>query len=157
MNIDLLFSEEKIAGGWTHEAKITYADLAALSAGNTATFALASLPAAAPTGFPASDVFGWVQLYLKTPFVFSDGSLISCAVTVGDATNGVTFDLASTELASAGTFITAKTSNTWNSVIAALTKNIYFTGTAAKNLNTATAGEVHIFWARVPLYPFARD
>lgn len=158
MNIDTLFLEESIRGGWTHEAKITYTDLAALANGATATFNLAVLPSATQaTGAPAADVFGFVGLYLKTPFVFSDGTLISSTFSVGDVTNGVASDLAATECNAAGTFITAKQGTTWVAYVAALTKIVTVTGTATKNLNTATAGEVHILFVWAPLTPFAKD
>lgn len=158
MNIDTLFIEESVRGGWTHEAKITYADLAALANGNTTTFNLAVLPSATQTsGAPAADVFGYVTLYLKTPFVYSDGTLVSSTFAVGDSTNGAGSDLAATECDAAGSYVTAKQGTTWAAYTSALTKQVTVTGTALKNLNTATAGEVHILFTWVPLSQIAKD
>lgn len=146
MIVENLFDEEMIAK-YTHVASIGYADLAALANGNTGSFNIASLV--------SGDVFGNVSTYLATPFVFSDGTLISSAITVGD-TGSATTDLASTELNAAGTFITTKAGTSWIAQNAALTKTVFFTGTGSKNLNTATAGQLIVLFTKVQLKPYSR-
>lgn len=146
MLIDSLFVEEQNAK-YTHVVSISFADLAALPAGNTGSFNIASLI--------AGDVFGNVSVYLATPFVFSDGTLISAAITVGD-TGSATTDLASTETAAAGTFITAKAGTSWIAQTGVLAKTVFFTGTAAKNLNTATAGQLVVLFTKVSLPAYKR-
>lgn len=146
MIIDTLFLEEQNYK-FTHVVSITFADLAALANGNTGSFNIASLV--------AGDVFGNVSVYLPTPFVFSDGTLVSSAITVGD-TGSATTDLASTELNAAGSFVTAKANNSWIAQTGNLAKTVFFTGTAAKNLNTATAGQLIVLYSRVSLIPYKR-
>lgn len=83
---------------------------------------------------------------LLTPFVSSDGTLISAALIVGDAgsTNRL---LASTELNAAGAFVNltygtgTKYAPAANTVITATV-----TPTAAKNLNTLTAGKIALYF-----------
>src|SRR5271165_2112234 len=133
MTIDILTIEEGHGWGWTHEATLTYADLAALANSATANFKLST------NG--VGNVFGNVSLYIDVPFVFSDASITSCAVTVGDSGSAST-DLSSSEVSSAGTSIVAKAGTSKVAEATALQKNVYFTSTSGHWLNTATAGSL---------------
>lgn len=146
MNIDSLFDEEQ-QGRYSHAVVITAADLAALPAGATGSFTIASLV--------AGDVFGNVAVYLDTPFVFSDAALISSAITVGD-TGSATTDLASTETAGVGSFVKAKAGTSSIAQTGNLAKTVFFTATAAHNLNTATAGKLVIVYSKISLPAYGK-
>jgi hypothetical protein len=146
MIIEPLF-EGELSEQYTHIVEITFADIAALATGATGNLAIASLK--------AGDVFGNVTLWLDTAFVFSDASVVSFAATVGDSTSA-TADLASTELASAGTTVLGKAGTSKVIQLATNTKNIYFTGTSAHNINTATAGKVILAYTKVSFTAAAR-
>jgi hypothetical protein len=138
MFIQKLSAEESWAGDYTHKAIITFADLTA--AANTQTILLEN----ALQGYIICNFASWLQ----APFVFSDGSLVSSAITVGDAGSNNRF-LTSTELNNAGSFVKLATLQAMFAYTAASTAlNVYWTGTAAHNLNTATAGELHLFWSQ---------
>jgi hypothetical protein len=140
MVYDILTIEEASAGRFNREVTIDFKDLAALVAGNTASFKLSN--------GKVGTLVGNFVIDLETPFVFSDGSLVSCAITIGNAgTNNA--DLTSTELET--TPVLAKAGTSYTAYVVATQINVYFTATAAKNLNTATAGRLHILFTEVDL------
>lgn len=146
MTIDILTHEEAKGWGWTHVATITYADLAALANGNTANFKLSVNK--------AGNIFGNVAVSVPTAFVFSDASVTSSAITVGDSGSATT-DLSSTETIS-GSAVIAKTGTTKDAATADLQKNVYFTSTSGHYLNTATAGVLQIFWTERSMLGFQK-
>lgn len=125
----------------THRVAVTFADLAALT-GGTGAQTLATLVVAANMGM--SLVFA----YIKTPFTFSDGTLISCAFQGGDSGSAARF-LASMEAANAASPATVKGGVALNPNVnvysAADSFLLTITPTSSKNLNTATAGEIHFY------------
>lgn len=141
-----VFREQQSAfGGATHFSEITFADLTA--AGNTQT--LAGLIA------QKANVMGIRALFacVVTPFVSSDGTLISTALTLGDA-NSANRYLTSTELNAANgtppvpgqTKIGALADSAIYVAAADITVDAVLTATATKALNTHTAGRVLVFW-----------
>lgn len=126
--------------GWaTHYGEITFADLTA--AGNTQSFNLAVI--AAKLGLML------VHAQLVDAFVSSDGSLVSTAITVGDSGSANRF-LTSMELNSVGTPIWLKGGVALNPYLQVYTAAdnliVAFTATAAKLLNTHTAGKVRFYF-----------
>jgi hypothetical protein len=140
-------SELSIQKGATHCLEIGYADLTA--AGNTQTIA-------GPT-IPLGYGFELVDTELATPFVSSDATLISTAITVGDAGSANRYQT-STEWNAAGAYVKVKgpaqANNALPYLMAADTAvNVYVTGTAAKLLNTHTAGRAFIFCKLTQAFP----
>lgn len=124
-------------------AELTFVDLTA--SGNTQNITLG----------PTVAKQGWILLFarLVTPFVSSDGTLVSTAITVGDGGSATRY-LASMELNAAGSFVNVKAGalaqptgiffyTSGDSLIVA------FTATVAKALNTHTAGKVLLFFSKV--------
>jgi hypothetical protein len=143
-----LSNEERATFGGTHRAIITYADLVSVGgANNTATIPLFTVANNSDGTFTANKEVNVVNSLLAVPFSGTDGTLISTAMTMGDSGNNSRL-LASQELNAAGAVIYGKggalASNVPYVPAAATTFNAYFTGTAAKALNTLTAGEVHL-------------
>lgn len=138
-------------------AIVDYTDLAALANGNTGSFKVApytggdavTQPFSSTTSaatIPAGVIVSLKCAILDTAFVFSDASIISAAAIIGDAGSTNRY-MASTETASAGTSVpysvgtgTRFTFTTADDVVLA------FTGTSAHNLNTATAGQLRMFF-----------
>lgn len=123
----------------THVAEITYADLTA--AGNTQT--LSGIPIAAKMGFEV------VGAQLTEAFVSSDGTLASTAITIGDGGLATRF-LSSTELNTQGTEVFLKGGTLANTSLPYVytaddTVDVFFTATAAKALNTHTAGRLLVY------------
>lgn len=141
MTIHPLTAEEQRFTGAQYRAVISYTDLAALTGGTGAQVincgALAANMGAA-----------CVYAFLKTPFQFSDGTLLSNAVTLGDSGSAARY-LASMETANAAVPATVKGGANPNPQLFVLTAadnfQATFTPTASKNLNTATAGEIHFY------------
>jgi hypothetical protein len=126
--------------GATHLAEITYLDLTA--AGNTQTINIA--------GVVAKQMVTLIFARLAAAFVSSDGTLVSTAVTVGD-TGSATRYLASMELNAVGTTVFMKAGalaypTGFFVYTATDTLQIAFTATAAKLLNTHTAGKLLLFF-----------
>jgi hypothetical protein len=90
--------------------------------------------------------FRVISCQLLTPFVSSDGTLISTAISVGDA-GLVTRDLISTELNAAGPPITNRSGVASVPLVdtSDTVKIVTVTATAAKVLSTHTAGRARIF------------
>lgn len=143
MIYNVLTIEEATASRFNREVTIDFKDLAALVAGNTASFKLSNGKASSLVGNFVTD--------LEIPFTFSDGSLISCAITIGNGGANAA-DLASQELETSPVIAKAGVNgSTLTAYVAATQVNVYFTATAAKNLNTATAGKLHILFTEVDL------
>lgn len=133
--------------GATHCLEFGYGDLTA--AANTQTIT-------GPT-IPSKFGFEVVSIDLPTPFVSSDATLISTAVTVGDAGSANRY-ATSTELNAAGTYITVKGPAQANTALPFLMTadtavNVYVTGTAAKLLSTHTAGRAFVFCKLTQAFP----
>jgi len=145
MTIHPLTNEERATLGGTHRVILTYADLTAAT--NTQTIALFSTQNNSDGSYTANKEVNLVNSLLASPFVSSDGTLISTAVTVGDSGSNNRL-LASQELNAAGTLVYSKggalASNVPNVPATATTFNAYFTATSGKALNTHTAGELHL-------------
>jgi hypothetical protein len=86
------------------------------------------------------------HMELITPFVSSDGTLISSAITVGDVGSAARL-LASTELNAAGAYVNLAYGTGTKYAPAANTEaTATITPTGGKNLNTLTAGKVALFF-----------
>jgi hypothetical protein len=143
-----LTNEERATLGGTHRAIITYADLVSIGgANNTATIPLFTTPNNSDGTFTPNKEINVINSLLATPFSGTDGTLVSTAMTVGDSGNNARL-LASQELNAAGSVVYGKggalASNVPYVPATQTTINAYFTATAAKALNTLTAGEVHL-------------
>lgn len=141
MTIHPLVNEEREQFNATHRIILTAADLAALAGGNgaqTIQTAVVGANAAANVEF----------VYLKTPFTFSDATLTSCAVLVGDSGSNNRF-ITSYETAGVANPVNTKggvaLNPKFNAYAAADQLAVVFTPTAGKNLNTALTGELHIY------------
>jgi len=148
MTIHPLLNEERGTLGGTHRVILTAADVAAAGgANNTGTVALLTFDNNSDGTFTPNKQINLVETLLAVPFSGSDGTLISTAMTVGDSGNNSRL-LASQELNAAGTTVYTKASalasNAFYVPTSKTTFNAYFTGTAAKALNTLTNGEIHI-------------
>lgn len=139
-----MFSLEERTRGFSHAFKITFADLTA--AGLTQTLSLV-------TGVIAGDLVDKAAFYLKTPFTGGAGTALLMEVGFdGAAVDDPDAFLAGSELNSAGTEILAgdgdgavfATLRTGHAFVEAASITALFTATTA-NLNTLTAGEVHVF------------
>ena len=144
MLIEALTLEENSYSGFSHQAVITYADLAALAAGNTGAFVIGS--------FVAQDIVLRTALIVDTPFVFSDGTLISCTLGIADSASNTW--LAAQQVESGATPVVAVVAALTVGYAAAQTCTATFTGTAAKNLNTATAGQARILFSKTSTAKF---
>lgn len=124
------------ASGFTHKIVVTNADLTAT--GNTQTLDLLALV--------LGQIIGRIAFRVVTAFDFSDATLVSLAATLGDGASANRY-IASSELCADGTVIYAAVSGSGAPFIytAAGALKLGLTGTSAKALNTATAGELHIF------------
>lgn len=136
---------EQVTGGWTHRIIIKAADCVAAGAVNTIDFLL-------PKVAVGSIVFN-PSIYLVTPFVFSDATILTTTLSVGDGASATTF-LAASNIAGTGqtTPVAAATVYVDTARVAAayaVSTNTQLrstiTVTSAKNLSTCTAGEVHVF------------
>lgn len=141
MTIHPLFEEEAAyRAGATHRVVVTYTDLVAL-AGGTGAQAIALLTAKAGTAMNVN------YTRTVTPFTSSDATLLSIAGTIGDAGSV-------NRLSTSQEFLTPPVPSVQggvalNPVLYAYTTdtavNLTLTPTGGKNLNTATAGELHIY------------
>lgn len=126
-------------GGANFIVEIDKTDLTESGAGTAQTF---TFPVVAKQGVEL------VHAELPEAFVSSDGTLISTAVIVGDG-GGTNRFLTSTELNAAGTevFLKGGTNSTIPYVYTVDdTVDITITPTAAKSLNTHTAGKLRLFF-----------
>jgi hypothetical protein len=124
--------------GATHLVEFTYADFT--SATNTQTLT----PFTLPTGWGIE----CTHVELPTPFVSSDGTLISTAITIGDGGSANRF-LTSTELNAAGAYIVATKGGALTAEYVPTSNfanQIAVTATAAKVLTTHTAGRCRVFY-----------
>ncbi len=141
MTIHPMTVEQQAITGASHMGIITYADLT--DADDAQSFNLAVV--AAKMGMLL------VACLLKKTFVSSDATLISTAITCGDAGSATRF-LSSTELNEAGTEIFLKPGaiNPASLTVYTAADNfiVAFAATSGKALNTHTQGEVH-FWLRL--------
>lgn len=130
--------EAAYSSGCTHRGIITAADLAALTGGTGAqTINLAAVVANAGM---AVDL-----VRIASAFAFSDATLTSCAVTVGDSGSGNRFVTSYEILSTPATMKGGVALNPLYNVYAAADNlQVTFTPTGGKNLNTCTAGELHI-------------
>lgn len=133
-----LNEEAAAVTGATHFADVDYTDLQALAAGNTGTVNLFAVA--------ANVVVNLAFARLMTVFTSSDGAVASLAATVGDGGSATRF-LASYELLATPALAKggALAPNAPNIYAAAGTVSVFFTGTAAHDLNTATAGKLRLF------------
>jgi len=125
----------------THKVVLLSTDITGFGAGTTGTVQI--LPTSGT--FPAGSTVRFSGLYLPTPFTFSDGSINSLLVEIGDGTV-TNRHLTQTQIASAGTPVTQKAANSAYAYTAADSIKALFTvaGGASPTLGEATAGEVHI-------------
>lgn len=130
--------EEMTEKGATHRGEIGFADLTA--AGATQTLNLANI--IAKQGIELRSI------ELVQDFISSDGTLISTSITIGDTGSATRF-LGATELNDAGTEIYLKPGAlnpaSMQVYTAADTLQVFFTGTAAKLLNTHTQGLLYVY------------
>lgn len=145
---------------------VDYTDLVALGAVTTGSIKLAPYgggdgvtqpysDVASPPQFAAGTLLTEKAMILDTPFVFSDGSLTSCTVTIGDGGSAARYQ-ASTELNTAGSFVTYSIGTGTKFVLTAADSLIAaFAATSSKNLNTATAGSARFFFKAEDLTQFA--
>ena|SRR5579863_9310433 len=161
MKFLLLSADEKKLTGANVAAILDNTDLAGLANGNTGTINIAppagsalstprgSSNATLPSGYNPQFAIGvrikMLAMRLITPFVFSDAAIVSCAATVGDSGSAARY-MASKEMASAGANVAYDPgTGTAYILLAADNVAVAFTGTAAHNLNTATAGQVAFY------------
>jgi len=145
--VQALSEPETAFGGYTHKAIITAADLQALATAvvTSQVFNIATIPVGMVLSNPAA--------YVYVPFTFSDGTILVGTISVGDTGSGTAYLAASNVQGTGATSpvaLGASYADTGSRVIKAYsatnTLQLTFTVTATKVLNTATAGEVHIFW-----------
>lgn len=124
----------------THAVDILFSDLTAAAAAQTL------------SPFTVADKMGvrLVGYELVTPFVSSDGTLISTAITVGDTGSAARF-MGSTEMNAAGAFVKLKGGAlNLNAVpfvyTAADTVQVAVAGTGGKLLSSHTAGKVILYF-----------
>lgn len=158
MKYRVLTNTDKTRFGADIAVTVDYTDLAALANGNTGSINIIPNETGAVNGATTPVTTNQlsagykVQLrnaILTTAFTFSDAGIVSNAVVVGDAGSNNRY-LASTELstnggATAPTYILG-TQTSYNFAAAGYVIAA-FTGTSAKNLNTATAGSITFFFA----------
>jgi len=153
MKFRLLSKTDKEITGANFAVTVDYTDLAGLANGNTGSFNLA--PYQGTTQGGASDAATKLAIGTKieliaaavtTGFTFSDASIVNSPVVVGDSGSSNRY-LASTETI-AGSQVAYIVGGTKYALLAADNVIAAFTGTAAHNLNTATAGSV-TFWLRL--------
>lgn len=135
---------------------VDYTDLIGLANGNTGSFKLAPYgggdgvvqpftDVASPPTFAAGTILGLKAVILDTPFVFSDASITANGVVVGDGGSSNRY-LASIETIGTGSFVTYSIGTATKFMLTSADSLIAaFTGTAAHNLNTATAGSIRFF------------
>lgn len=138
------FIEQQAAKGATFFTIITGADLTA--AANTQTLSgMISQLGGNQMGLRV------VSAIVVTPFTFSDASIVSCTVVVGDA-NSTNRYLTSLEISSAGGATAgygvagALAESAAYYTATAITADAVLTGTSAHNLSTCTGGELLVFW-----------
>ncbi len=124
----------------THAVDITFADLTAALATQT----LSPLNVANKMGVEL------VAVELITPFVSSDGTLISTSITVGDGGSATRF-LGATEMNAAGAYVSLKGGALNLNAVPYVytvddTVDVFVTGTATKLLSTHTAGAVRLYF-----------
>jgi hypothetical protein len=146
MRIIPLSSEARLTHNATHKVIVTYADVVALGASATGTLAL--LPASGT--FPAGTAVAYRGFNLTTAFDFSDASINSLAITVGDGGSANRFQ-ASTQIAVDGTEIfygvPAALSQPYP-YEAADTVDCFFTaaGGGSPTLAEATSGQIEFYF-----------
>lgn len=138
MTFHPLTEEEAAFTGCTHRGIIQGTDLAALTGGTGAqTINLATV--AANNGLAVDAAF------IKTAFTFSDATIASCAVTVGDSGSANRYITSYEIFATPATMKGGVALNPLYNVYAAADNlEVTFTPTGGKNLNTCTAGELHV-------------
>lgn len=137
---------------------VDYTDLQALGAGNTGSFTMVPYgggdavvqpyaDVASPPTIPLGIQAKMRAAILDTPFTFSDASIVSVTAIIGDGGSSNRY-LTSAQIEAAETPITY-TQGTGTEFIYVTADNIILalTGTAAHNLNTATAGSLRMFFA----------
>jgi hypothetical protein len=139
-----LAANETWQGDYTHKHSVTYLDLQALAAGVTSQVYTVETPVA------VGKVVCNPALYVVTPFVFSDGTILTATESFGDGGSATQY-LPATNIQGAGATspVTAgfcAAAAVVKAYTAASNLNVTIAVTAAKNLNTATAGEVFILW-----------
>lgn len=147
MIIDKLTLEENSYSGFSHQAAVTFADLAALAAGASGTLNIGSI-------LEAQDIILRAAIVVDTPFTFSDGTIISCTVSGGDTTNGATSLFTAQQIEAAETPIVAAVFALTLAFAATATLQLTFACTATKNLNTATAGQLRVLYSLTRLVKF---
>lgn len=101
---------------------------------------------AAPPTFGAGVVLQLKAAILDTPFAFSDASITSVTLVVGDGGSSNRY-LTSSQVELAQTPITYSLGTGTRNVLTAVDSLIaLFTGTAAHDLNTCTAGSIRLFF-----------
>lgn len=136
-----LFDEQAAHYGGNFAIEIESTDLTAT--GNTQTISTGQTLTANRQGLMV------VNSIVVTPFVSSDGTLISTAFTVGDS-GSATRQLASTETNAAGTVRYNQTGALTGPYVptADTLVNVYATATVAKALNTHTSGKLLLICRR---------
>lgn len=135
--------QESAQGDYTHKIIVTKADLVAAGAVNTIVLT-----------FENPVVVGKVvsnpAVFIVTPFTFSDGTILTGTVSIGDSAAPTTY-LAASNVQGVGATTPVLANVAYAAAVtkayaAASNLNLTVTVTAAKNLSTCTAGEMHIFW-----------
>lgn len=137
----------------SHKVTLDYTDLVALGANATGTIQL--FPESGAT-FPAGTIVRFCGGRLKTAFDFSDASVNSLLVEIGDGGSTARL-LAQTQLAVDGTEILNFTSALAYAYPVADTLDALFTaaGGGSPTLAEATAGELDLFFEITPQAPLA--
>jgi hypothetical protein len=142
MKIVTLTPQERTQAQATHKVILTYADLTAAATTQTITI----FPSSGT--FPAGTVARFTAMRLITPFDFSDSSINSLLLEVGDTDTDRL--LTQTQLAADGTYVSNKVSSASTQPYAydaADTIDALFTvaGGGTPLLNEATSGEVEVY------------
>lgn len=153
MKVETLAVQDQLVHGYTHKINITFADLVALGAVANGTIQAIPLTGNAPVG----TVVRLAKFDLITPFDFSDASINSLLVEVGDGTSSARF-LAQTEVAADGTEILAAQSALAGALAVADNIKVKFTaaGGGSPTLGEATVGEINIYLSVRPGTPLTR-
>lgn len=101
---------------------------------------------ASPPTYPAGSILQLKYVSLDTPFAFSDASITSCTLVLGDGGSSNRY-LTSAQVELAQTPITYSVGTGTRFVLTSADNlKALFTGTAAHDLNTCTAGSVRMYF-----------
>jgi hypothetical protein len=135
---------ESTCGGYTHKCSIKASDLRALpnSATSSQSFSFSGI-------INVGEILTNTAICVVAPFTFSDGSIVSGKIAIGDGSQSATF-MGPKDVLGVAPGISYASSNL-KAYAAFSSINFTFSVTSGKQLNTATAGEAHIFWKEFQL------